>query len=105
MSVSGTLGVAVSGLTANAVRFQVSASNVVNADSRGHTARDVATVSQVAGPAPGGVRAITFKKAEAEVEVAGEFVKMNQISAAYTANAKVISTVEEMTGALLDILV
>ncbi len=104
MSGSDILGIAVSGLRANAFAYGVVANNVVNANSPDHQPREVRTISQVAGPDPGGARAVAVDKGDAQVDVAGELVSMIQIETGYAANAKIANTAQELSGSLLGIL-
>jgi len=92
------LATAVSGLHANAARFSVAAHNVVNANSEDFKAQLATQVSQ----APSGVR-VEISRGSAPADLAREWVAMTEARVGYDANAKVISTLERMSGALLDI--
>jgi flagellar hook protein FlgE len=94
------LATAVSGLYANAARFRVAAHNVVNAGTEGFKAQLATQVSQ----APSGVR-FEISSGSAPVDLAREWVDMTEARIGYGANAKVISTLERMSGALLDITI
>ena len=93
-----SIATAVSGLLANADRFRVAAFNVVNANTDDFKAHLATTVSQ----APAGVRTET-SVSDAPVDLAAEWVNMTVAQIGYDANAKVISSIERMNGALLDI--
>lgn len=106
MSVSSVLSVAVSGLNASAVRFNVAANNIVNANSEGYQARQVSTVSQSTGETDaasqsGGVS--TVITTGGSVDLAQEFIQTIFASISYSANAQVIRTAEQTLGQLLDI--
>ena len=98
MSMDTAIATAVSGLHANAERFRVAAFNVVNANTDGFKAHLATTVSE----APAGVRTETTVS-DAPVDLATEYVNMTVAQIGYDADAKVISSLERMNGALLDI--
>ncbi len=104
MSVSGVLSTAVSGLHASALQYRISANNVVNANTPNYEAKEVRTLSQAAGLDQTGTGGIVTSIVEGgDVDLAGEFINMIQAKISYTANAEVITTAEDMLGALLDI--
>ena len=92
------LASAVSGLYANAAKVHVAAHNVVNARTDGFRAQLVNQTSQ----APAGVR-FEISSGTAPVDLGREWVNMTEARVGYDANAKVISTLDRMSGALLDI--
>ncbi len=95
------LSTAVSGLQASAQQFRQSAHNVVNINSDNFQAHDVRTVTQVSA---GQAADVTTKTVPVdETSYVREFVVQSSAKVAYAANARVISSVEESLGALLDI--
>jgi flagellar hook protein FlgE len=98
MGMNTAFSTAVSGLYANAARFRVAAHNVVNANTDDFKAQLASQVSQ----APSGVR-FEISTGSAPVDLAREWVAMTEARVGYDANAKVISTLDRMSGALLDI--
>lgn len=109
MSLTGALSTAVSGLNASAVQFRIAANNIVNANTPNYQAKEVRTLSQIAGleqgnhgAAVGGVTTTIVDGAD--VNLASEFIDLTQAKISYTANAQVIATTEELVGSLLDVL-
>ena len=99
MGISETFATAVSGLQANANKFRVAASNVVNANSDGYTAKVASTLSQ----SPSGV-ATHVSQSDQPVDVASEFINMIEARIGYGANAQVIETTRGMSGSLLNLV-
>ena len=93
------LATAVSGLYTNAAKVHVAAHNVVNANSEGFKAHLATQVSQ----APAGVR-LEVSRGTEPVDLAHEWMTMTEARIGYDANAKVISTLDRMSGALLDLM-
>jgi flagellar hook protein FlgE len=103
MSVSGPLAVAVSGLRADALRANVVANNIVNANTPGFKAGEVRTGSIVtAGSALGGVQAQVFEAGD--VEVALEFSRLIQAETAYRAAAATVRVGEEIARVTVDLV-
>jgi len=102
MSVGQTLAIAVSGLRATALKANTAANTIVNQNSGGHQAVRAETVSQSTSKIAGGVvgRLIANK----EVDVVMEFTHLIEAKAAYSANAEVIRTVEEMEREFVNII-
>jgi flagellar hook protein FlgE len=98
MSMSAALATAVSGLYTNAAKFRVAAHNVVNANSSDFKAHLATPVSQ----SPSGVR-LEISVGSSPVDLAREWVNMTEARIGYDANAQVISTLDRMAGALIDI--
>jgi len=101
LSVSGALSAAVSGLHASQLQFRIAANNVVNANTETYEAKEVRTFSQIAGENQAGVSAAIVEGGN--VDLATEFVTMIQAKTSYSANAEVITTMDELIGSLLDI--
>ena len=99
MSMTAAFATAVSGLQANAERFSVAASNVVNANSTDFKARLASSTSQV----PNGV-STSVSPSDQTVDVAREFIGMIEAQIGYSSNAEVIETTRQMTGTLLDVV-
>jgi flagellar hook protein FlgE len=97
MGMNTAFSTAVSGLYANAARFRVAAHNVVNANTD-----DFNQLASQVSQAPSGVR-FEISTGSAPVDLAREWVAMTEARVGYDANAKVISTLDRMSGALLDI--
>jgi len=104
LSVSGALSTAVSGIQASAVQFRTAANNIVNANTPNYEAKEVRTLSQVAGSDQGHTGGVTTTIVDGgDVSLVSEYINMTQAKLSYTANGKVIATTEELVGSLLDI--
>ncbi len=101
MSLTNALSAAVSGLHASSHQFRVAANNVVNANSEDFKPQEVRYFSQIGNQSSGGVRTTTVETDS--VDLALEFITMTQAKITYSANAKVIATMEEIVGATLNI--
>lgn len=99
MSVATIMATAVSGLQANAERFQVAAVNIVNANSKDFRAQLATSTSQ----APSGV-STSLSQSDEPVDLVHEFVDMIEAGIGYGANAEVVDTARRMTGTLLNIV-
>jgi len=103
MQISGALSSAISGLAANAQAAAAVAENVANVNTEGYQAARVSTTQVVTdGHAPGGVR--TSVSRGGGVDLTEQFVQLIQAEVAYSANAQVIKTTDELSGKLLDVL-
>jgi len=105
MSIDAAMATTVSGLHASALAFRAAANNVVNIRSDGYLAEDVKITPQIAGGnASGSVLNARIVETDRPVDYAAEAVTMIEARITYTANAKIIGRLEEMSGMLLDIL-
>jgi flagellar basal-body rod protein FlgC len=110
MSLVNAMGNALSGMNAAAAQMTMAASNVANMDSRGYKAGRV----NLAENAEGGVRvdSVTTDPSPGEIDDQGqegsnvdpaqEVVGMMLARFSYAANAKVVNTVDQMMGTMLD---
>jgi flagellar basal-body rod protein FlgC len=110
MSLVNAMAIALSGMNAAAAQMTIAASNVANMESRGYKAARV----NLAEDAGGGVRvdsvttdsspgAIDEEGQEgSNVDPAEEIVQMDLAKFSYAANARVVKTVDDMMGTLLD---
>ena len=110
MSLVNAMGNALSGMNAAAAQMTMAASNVANMDSRGYKAGRV----NLAADAGGGVRVdsvtrdpspgVTDDQGQegSNVDPAEEVVEMALAKFSYAANAKVVRTVDDMMGTILD---
>jgi|TARA_B100000315_G_scaffold257123_1_gene304920 flagellar hook-associated protein FlgK len=104
LSISGVLSTAVTGLHASSVQFRTAANNIVNANTPNYEAKEVRTISQVAGSDQGNTGGVTTTIIEGgDVSLVSEYINMTQAKISYTATAEVIATSEELVGSLLDI--
>jgi len=99
---SVALSTAVSGLNASAQQLRVAAHNIVNADTEGFQAQAVKNVAQVANGAGVGVTT-EIVSTNRDVDLARELVGVSLARVSYAANAKVIGSLEETLGTVLDI--
>lgn len=110
MSLVNAMGIALSGMNAAAAQMTMAASNVANMGSRGYKAGRVNLADRAGGgvrvdsvttdPSPG---AIDDQGQEgSNVDPAEEMVQMDLAKFSYAANAKVVKTVDDMMGTLLD---
>ncbi len=105
MAISSVLSTAVTGLRTNATQVAVAADNLVNVNNPAHKRIEARPVSLTVGdPGRGaGVAAeISISQHGGEVDLAREFVNIIQAEAAYSANAEVIRTAQELDRVLLD---
>ena len=104
MAISSILSAAVSGLQANATRAQVSANNVVNADSEDFTPSRAETTTLVSSRGIDGGSGVQVQVTEepGEVNLVREFTEIIQAETAYKASAQLVQTAEELDDALLD---
>ncbi len=104
MSVSGALSTAVNGLHASAVQFRTAATNIVNSNTPNYEAKEVRSISQVAGSDQDNIGGVTTTIIEGgDVNLVSEYIDITQAKISYTANVKVVATTEELVGSLLDI--
>ena len=104
MSVSDALSTAVSGLHASAVQFRTAATNIVNSNTPNYEAKEVRSISQVAGSDQANTGGVTTTIIEGgDVNLVSEYIDITQAKISYTANVKVVATTEELVGSLLDI--
>ncbi len=97
MSINSVMAVAQSGLAFESRRMDTSANNVANVSTEGFRASRVTGVTQEGG----GVRA-EVQATNAGTNLVDETVTQVTAAASYKANAAVLKTADEMTGALLD---
>ncbi len=104
MAVSTILSVAVSGLNASAAQAQVSANNVVNANTPGFRPARAEATTLVAGrgiDGGAGVQVQVFAGEDEGVDLVAEFTRLIASDAAYKASARLIETAQEIDNALL----
>ncbi|MAF46939.1 MAG: hypothetical protein QGH73_10505 [Rhodospirillales bacterium] len=101
MSIGTAMTSAVSGLHNAALVYRTAAHNVVNARSEGFKAQEVRSETRVAGAAT--VVRGRVAPTDRPADYALEAVTMISARISYTANAHVISSLDRMSGALLDI--
>lgn len=110
MSLMNAMGIALSGMNAAAAQMTMAASNVANMASRGYKAGRV----NLAESAGGGVRVDSVTRDSSpgvvddqgqegsNVDPAAEMVQMDLAKFSYAANAKVVKTVDDIMGTMLD---
>ena len=105
---SSAYNVARSGLAAETLRVQTAASNIANVSSTDYVPK---RVEQTARTETGGVQAVVRPvtsigpaASAPGVDLIREATTLAQAEAAYKANLAVITTVDEMTDSLLDII-
>lgn len=108
MAINGVLTTALTGLNSSALKVNVSAFNVVNANTPGfqplsvkNTTQVLATQSTGNGTPAGVVSKIV--QGTGSVDIASELVDQTVAAINYAANATVISTADDLVGTLLDI--
>jgi len=92
--------IASSGLQAASAKLNVTANNVVNADTPGYTARRADTVEL----STGGVAVESVQDTGQSVDLAQEMVDLSVEKHQYDANAMVVKTADRMLGRLLDVM-
>ncbi len=105
MAISSIVSTAVSGLRTSATQVAATADNIVNLNNPDHKRIEARPVSLTAGnPGRGaGVAAeISIAENGGQVDLAHEFVNLIRADAAYSANAEVIRTSQELDRILLD---
>ena len=94
---------AVSGLNASALRAQTAAFNIANTNTSNFTPLKVQTSTQTANSRGVGVKANVIET-QAPNDLASNLIDLNQASLTYSANATVIRTLDEISGATIDLL-
>lgn len=103
MSLEAPLAIAISGLNASALRANVAANNIANANTPGFKAGEVRTTTIVTvGSAFGGVSGQVFEGGN--VDVAMEFTRLIRADIAYRAAARIVSVSEDMARTAVDIV-
>ena len=92
--------IASSGLQASSAKLNVTAQNIVNADTPGYTERRADTVEL----STGGVAVDSVQDAGQSVDLAHEMVHLSLEKQQYNANAMVVKTADRMIGSLLDVM-
>lgn len=101
IGINGGVGVALSGMRAAATRLRTSAHNVANVQTPDFKAQKV-VASDLAG---GGVEARVVQPMEGAsgTDLAGEMVSLSIAQGTYTANLRVLETLNEVRGTILDL--
>jgi len=99
MAMTSLPSIALSGRSAAALRLDVSAHNVANAETQDFRRQFVQQESQPTG----GVASQVARAPEPGVDLAREMVDQMSASYAFKANLRVIRTNDEMLGSLLDL--
>ncbi|MBT4937730.1 MAG: hypothetical protein HON14_01260 [Rhodospirillaceae bacterium] len=106
MVVSSVLSTALSGMHANALRANVAANNVVNANTPGFSPSRAQSTSLVAGRGIDGGSGVNVQilANEGEVDLVTEITQLIVAETAYKASAALVRTAEHTSDALLDAL-
>ncbi|MDB5329867.1 MAG: Flagella basal body rod protein [Phycisphaerales bacterium] len=104
-------GIALSGMQAAQTQLNVAANNIANADTPGYQSRRADLVElSTGGVGVAGVTADTTSAPQSDgsngsnVDLASQFVSLQQAKTLYAANAMVVKAADQMTGTLLNIL-
>lgn len=105
-SLSQTLSIPVSGLRASATQAQAAANNIVNVQTVGYEVIEPRTISLTTASSPlhdaGGVGVQAVLSVGGNVDLATEFVRLTEAHLAYKANAKVLQSLSETQGKVID---
>jgi flagellar hook protein FlgE len=104
-------GIALSGMQAAQTQLNVAANNIANADTAGYQSRRADLVElSTGGVGVAGTTADTTPAPQSDgtsgsnVDLASQFVSLQQAKTLYAANAMVVKAADQMTGTLLNIL-
>ena len=91
--------IARTGLDASSRKLEVSAENIANLETDGYKAKQVTNTTDPSG----GVKSSEVKVTDEPTNVAQETINQIVASTTYKANAQVVKTAEDISGALFDI--